>query len=306
MENIFQGICPQCNHTLQIPAELVTFSCMYCGARLRQDELILPGASADDRDEAIAYVKAHLTEALTEYSGYEKKITKKDYASAFASYEQGIEKTYAALDRACNTCPAQRSELIGQTVTAFIDGAEALAKASSEKKQKQERALFDSKMIIALFLVPAVRHLNLSVSEDYTDTLHKEWMRRFPDNPFRPATYEEIISGFRKGVLCFITTAVCAAEGKPDDCAELTAFRAFRDGYLAACPDGKALIDEYYDIAPAIVNAIDYCGESAAVYTELREIFLSRCYQDLLAGRNEECKAEYTNMVQSLKHRYLQ
>ncbi|MCQ2418747.1 MAG: hypothetical protein MJ085_03070 [Clostridia bacterium] len=306
MDHVFEGSCPHCMHELQIPAELVNFSCMYCGARLRQDELILPEVSSADCADAMDYVKEHLMDALTEFAGYEKKITKKEYASAFSKYERGVAKTYEALDRACNACPAQRSELILQTVTAFIDGTESLAMAASEKKQKQERAMFNSKMIIALFLVPAIRHLRLSVSEDYADLLHKQWLKRFPDNPFHPATYEDIVSGFRKGILCFITTAVCEAEGKPDNCAELTAFRAFRDGFLTSCPDGKALIDEYYDIAPAIVNAINYCDQSAAVYTELREGFLSRCYQDLLAGRNEECKAEYTSMVQTLKHRYLQ
>ena len=34
------GKCPQCGHALKIPAELTKFSCMYCGARLTQDELV--------------------------------------------------------------------------------------------------------------------------------------------------------------------------------------------------------------------------------------------------------------------------
>lgn len=306
MDNTLLGSCPQCGKELQIPSDLPTFSCMYCGARLRPDELIRPEISSEDCTQALEYVKEHLMEGLTNFTGFEKKITKKDYPTAFAQYELGVCETYEQLDLACNACPAQRSDLLSKTAASFIDGAEALAGAVSDKKAKQERALFDYKMIVALFLVPAIRHRNLSISEDYADTLHKAWMKRHPDNPFRPGTYEEIIGGFRKGVLCFITTAVCEAEGKPDDCAELTAFRAFRDGYLRDCPDGEALIGEYYDIAPAIVNAIDYCDDAQAVYKELREGYLSRCYQDLLAGRNEDCKNVYTQMVQTMKQRYLQ
>ena len=36
----------------------------------------------------------------------------------------------------------------------------------------------------------------------------------------------------RKGSICFITTAVCAYLGKPDDCDELNKLRNFRDTWL--------------------------------------------------------------------------
>lgn len=44
--------------------------------------------------------------------------------------------------------------------------------------------------------------------------------------------------------------------GLPDDCHELTALRAFRDGYMSAIPGGADDIKEYYRCAPAIVAAI--------------------------------------------------
>ena len=34
MEEMTTGLCPNCGHALQIPAELESFSCMYCGERL--------------------------------------------------------------------------------------------------------------------------------------------------------------------------------------------------------------------------------------------------------------------------------
>ena len=39
MEDMIIGLCPQCGHTLHIPAELASFSCMYCGARLTKEQL---------------------------------------------------------------------------------------------------------------------------------------------------------------------------------------------------------------------------------------------------------------------------
>lgn len=304
MENTIQGKCPKCDHVLDIPADLERFSCMYCGARLIANDLVLPPAPVGDCGEALAYVKEHLMDTLTCYAGYEKKITKKDYAPSFSVYEAGICEIFKKLDAACNAEPTRRSEFLKQTVSDFLAGLQALIDACPGK-QKKQRTLFDYKLIIALFLVPAVRHLRLSISEDFADDLHREWMKAYPDSPFRPGTYEQIVSGFRKRGFCFITTAVCSAEGKPDDCAELAAFRRFRDGYLSACPDGKDLIAEYYDIAPAIVAVIDYCCDAPAVYTHLRQTYLAQCYDALLAGKNEECKACYSDMVQTLKLRYL-
>ena len=165
----------------------------------------------------------------------------------------------------------------------------------------------DDKIILAIFFVPALRRQELSLSEAFSECLRQKWMARYPDSPFYLGDYESISGGFRKKLfgLCFITTAVCEAEGLPDDCAELTAFRAFRDGYLRACPDGEALIEEYYRIAPGIVSCIDVCSDRAAKYAAIRDKWLSPCYRDLLAGRLEPCKARYVDMVRSLEKEYL-
>jgi hypothetical protein len=52
----------------------------------------------------------------------------------------------------------------------------------------------------------------------------------------------------RKAMGCFITTAVCDFLSEPDDCYELTLFRSFRDNWLSFQPDGKQLVEQYYDI----------------------------------------------------------
>ena len=164
----------------------------------------------------------------------------------------------------------------------------------------------DDKMVIAIFLVPMVGHLGLSISRDFCQTLQKRWVERHPKSPFYVGTYEEITAGFRKRFrFCFITTAVCEELGKPDDCEELTAFRAFRDGYLMRCPDGPALVAEYYDIAPAIVSCINLADDRTARYREIRRRYLEPCYRDLQEGRPEACKDRYVAMVRDLQNRYL-
>ena len=54
---------------------------------------------------------------------------------------------------------------------------------------------------------------------------------------------------------CFITTATLKSTKGVDDGYELTTFRSFRDGWLKQ--NYPHLIDEYYLIAPQIVDNID-------------------------------------------------
>lgn len=100
---------------------------------------------------------------------------------------------------------------------------------------------------------------------------------------------------------CFITTAVCGSLGKADDCAELTAFREFRDNWLAYQPDGEALVGEYYRIAPGIVRAIDARADAAEIYRAIWLEYLSPCYELIRRGRNAACKRKYVEMMRALE-----
>lgn len=94
---------------------------------------------------------------------------------------------------------------------------------------------------------------------------------------------------------CFLTTAACEYKGLPDDCYELQTLRRFRDDYLAATPRGRALIEEYYDVAPAIAHELS----GTAALAEVWEVVAS-CVGKIDAGRNEEAKAAYVAMVERL------
>ena len=78
MEDMITGLCPQCGHTLHIPAELASFSCMYCGARLTKEQLAAepPAAQEADEDRAAYYDRAvsRLGWCIKNFGGYQKKI----------------------------------------------------------------------------------------------------------------------------------------------------------------------------------------------------------------------------------------
>lgn len=301
MEEMTTGLCPKCGHTLQIPAELERFSCMYCGERLTKRQLLTQPeeASCSEEDCAVSFDHAvsRLGWCVQNFRGYQKKILRDAFFEAFETYETGCAPVIQELNSGVR--PERQTELLDRAAEAMLDELTAGWTGKNDME--------DEKVILAIFFVPMVRKLQLPVSEEFVSLLQKKWVERYPKSPFYLGDYESISGGFRKKFLglCFITTAVCQELGKPDDCAELTAFRAFRDGYLAAQPDGEALIREYYNIAPGIVTCINTCSDRHASYERIREQYLAPCYEDLLAGRNADCKTRYVQMVRDLERKYL-
>jgi len=97
--------------------------------------------------------------------------------------------------------------------------------------------------------------------------------------------------------MCFITTAVCKSRNLPDDCSELVTLRAFRDDFMLASDEGKALVKRYYEVAPIIVAAIDKLPNAASVYEYLNNTFITQALQRIGAGHFEIAQLIYTAMV---------
>lgn len=292
---------------LKVPASLAEFSCMYCGARLAQADLLTGAEAAPATPDETAFSAAleGLSGCIRNYRGYHKRVTKTDYEPAFAEYEAGCHAMVRRLDAGVAGLPADaRAAQLRAAAGRMIDDL-----AVDWAARKGSRFLFDEdKYVVALFFVPMVLRQELPSGREFADTLQAVWVERYPKSPFYVGDYETLAGGFRKKKflgLCFITTAVCEAEGKPDDCAELTAFRAFRDGYLKAQPDGEALIEEYYRIAPTIVMCIDVCGDRTERYAAIRAQYLQPCYDALQAGDLAGCKTKYVRMVRDLEREYL-
>lgn len=308
-QTFLTGGCPQCGKALQVPGELNAFSCLYCGARLTPADLTTIAApkTATTTEAELLAAAARLVECSLNHRGYQRNITRERFVPSFETFEAACAPIYRELEQVLAGNEAQRSEWTQRAVTIYLDDLAASWEKKAKSKLARQGLMDDDKVVIAIFLVPMVRKLALPGSEEFCQLLQAEWMRRYPQSPFYLGDYDSIADGFRKKLLglCFITTAVCEQAGLPDDCAQLTAFRAFRDGYLRSCPDGDALIAEYYDTAPGIVTCIDLCEDRAAAYEAIRREYLEDCYADILSGRNEACKNRYTRMVRALQTKYL-
>jgi hypothetical protein len=103
------------------------------------------------------------------------------------------------------------------------------------------------------------------------------------------------IGSFLGGIVgggCFITEATMAGLGVQDDEAEpLQVLRFFRDQVLAGTPQGQAMIQEYEDIAPLVVEAIESRPDAMEIFKKL--------YTDFIAPAVEAIKAQ--NFPQALQ-----
>lgn len=100
--------------------------------------------------------------------------------------------------------------------------------------------------------------------------------------------------------LCFITSACCEYRNLPDDCYELQLIRTFRDSFIRQQKYGQELIDNYYEIAPDIVEAINSNSEKEAIYNDIWKK-INEIIELLNQNKNEEAIIEYMLMVIKLQ-----
>ena len=248
---------------------------------------------------------AQLPGCITRYPDLHLRIGKKDFFPTFAQYEQDNTPLLLQLDACCAGYPGGAEALAGHAAAVMLDGLAAhMQKDPRWGRRTRDNVFFDTKVALAIFFTPLLRKLQLELAEPLRTQLQTQWLARWPKQLWRPGDYDTLAGGFKKFRFCFITTATCAAEGKPDDCAELTAFRAFRDGWLRQRPDGPERIAEYYAVAPSIVAGVEYCDDAPARYAEIRSRWLGPCYAALQRGEMQKCYDTYRDMVQTLKERY--
>ena len=172
------------------------------------------------------------------------------------------------------------------------------------KNRGRKAPAFDDQLLIAVYFVPAMT-CGGDPGGAFCVHFRNAWKRRYPGSVFQLGTYEEVSAGFRKKTgMCFITTAVCEAEGKPDDCYELEMFRSFRDHWLMNQRGGRELVERYYSLAPGIVTLIDMQADARRIYRDIRQNYLAPCLRSLERGDYERCKDRYMVMVQSLADQF--
>ncbi|MGM9521741.1 MAG: CFI-box-CTERM domain-containing protein [Oscillospiraceae bacterium] len=301
-ERFFTTKCSGCGREIQVPAQLTEFSCVYCGHKMKLGQT--PDGTHSSAFESAA---VELVRCVSDHLDIHSQFGRQTYPVILEDYKAKHYPTFAALDRLMAASPEQAGEMAAAAAVQFVDGLEMLRQTEARYSKGHGgagRFFDDMRSIMAIYTVPAALDMGLANVPKLVSAIHDEWCRRFPKAPFTVSTRDVIEQGFKRK-LCFITTAVCEADGKPDDCEELALLRAFRDGYLRAQPDGPALIEEYYATAPMIVACIRLCDDSRVRLAQLREDYILPCVRDIRAGRLTECKDRYTEMMHTLSARYL-
>lgn len=143
-------------------------------------------------------------------------------------------------------------------------------------------------------------HLNTTIKREgiiLNDSFYCEYLKRFVRRT-GSCSYFEQRPEYSAG--CYLTAACVDYFGKPDDCYELTMLRRFRDDYLKKTEEGKALVEEYYRIAPQIVDKINASGKQKEYYEYIYGV-VTECVACLEKGEPSGALSRYRDMTVSLQ-----
>ena len=239
---------------------------------------------------------------LLESCGEPLKYFKKNlYPDAFKKLYQEHFETFDAIENGYNSVIDKDQFLVNMADALTAHAVELLN--GCHRKNARERMQMDLNMTMAVFALPMVLEYKGNSSKPLSEKLLDSWKKEFPKSNLQAADFEYIEKGFHKK-FCYITTAVCQSFGKSDDCHELTVLRDYRDNYLASLPNGKELIEKYYDVAPTIVKHIDQRADAKEIYRSIWEEYLSPCISLIESGQMETCRKRYEEMVYTLRDKY--
>ncbi len=238
---------------------------------------------------------------LNDSATYMNRFKRDTYADAFSDFLgycrpllDAIEEEYVRSD--------QPSEVIDGLTDAFVGAARA--EYDAQKKSKRVNFLIDRNTMMVVYVLPVLKEYTGTISEELTKALVDKWNATFTQYQIKPGTFDEINGGFKRK-LCYVTTAVCLSIGKSEDCSEIKILKDYRDGFLANESDGRELIEEYYDIAPTIVNRINKQENASGTYREIYENYINPCINLIAENKLKDCKELYVQMMRSLQQQYI-
>jgi len=298
--------CPECGKIIQVPSDLETVICTYCGSKFGIAYAIVPetGAVEANQDYTVYYDQAlsMLNRGLTVPMEVTAVFNRKSYESAFYQYYNRLEYSLDDFNKAYDVYEGDKDELVKEYAGEF--GRRILENMDKNQGEIRTDEIENHVYLYVAFAVPAILKYDKAYTEVMADTLLDTWNVRNPKRKLNKSRFEQINSGF-KHKFCYITTAVTETLGLADNCYALQSFRRFRDEYLAAQPRGELQIMEYYLMAPAIVAAIGRSPLKKRVYQDLWDRHLSRCLTLYDQNRYEECRQAYEDMVGELRETWM-
>lgn len=295
--------CPKCHKELQIPMDLSSCICMYCGESFEVQADYQPQeASQDQLQEAKHnYSKAlsAIPALLEKHDRLLPQFTKEKYQDSFLAYVEIGASILQPAEYYLEISGIEVDQVTNELSDALLNVIEQEMYRQSKGKVKSTQ--IDSyRFFMAVYTVPMILYLNYHLSHPLADALILKWKNTHPKYLFHKSEFAELRSGFDRKGLCFITTAVCEALNKEDDCEELMTFRKFRDEYMQETDQRKDLVKEYYKIAPVIVTYIDLNPNRLEYYETIWREYLLPCLKDLKANQWNTCEKRYRNMVYHL------
>lgn len=296
-----KGVCPHCGGELQVPQDREAVICMYCGKELSAKDALAQqktsGCPQPVAKETAAEALQNLLYGIENPMQYFKKNLYMDFYKKYlfenAKNLSVLEQFYLGSEER-----ELQMEQVAESLAARVD--EELKGLRGKKKDELQ---MDYNLSMVVYVFPALLETNEASGQAWIDVLAAAWKKHFPKTELKAASSKEINAGFRYR-FCYITTAVCESQHKPDDCYELSLLRSFRDDYLLKSPQGEAMVHEYYDVAPSIVKHIGKREDADRIYEGIWQQYLSPCIRLIEADRREECVDLYKKMVYELKEQY--
>lgn len=118
---------------------------------------------------------------------------------------------------------------------------------------------------------------------------------RWYASPYVHKTYFKTKGG------CFVSTAVCTALGKDDNCEELLLLRSFRDQILLKSVEGARLVENYYRCSPDLLSRLEVRSlDDPHIYERVYRCHLDPIIGLVRLGRNMKAIEAYIAMVANI------
>lgn len=252
--------------------------------------------------EYIGELKKELVDFFIEMQEYRQYFKRKLYEEAFQKCYENHREMLAKIIEICEK--AEDKDAVLEELSGAIPEYAHSQINVQKNRGKKEGLMVDYNMSMVTFVIPILGYSRNESCDRLIDLMIKKWNVKPMTMRIQKSEYEKMKNGF-KSRLCYITTAVCASRNQRDDCYELNLLRDYRDRYLAADRKGEALIEEYYNVAPTIVNRINKEENAGEIYENIYQEYLQKCVHLIETGRMEKCGEIYAEMVEELEKKYL-
>ncbi len=246
-------------------------------------------------------VKESLISLLFENEGCLEGFKRDRYDGTFHGFYNKYRPLFDQIDKEYNDTLDKAGYINGVT-DAFMAAA---IKREEETPKRKRRGNFyiDQNFQMTLYVLPCLIEYNKESTTALLENLTEKWNAHFKQYSLKPGSFADINGGF-KSRLCYVTTAVCDSLGKGRDCYEINLLKNYRDSYLMETEEGSRLVNEYYDIAPTIVNRINKLEESQDIYKNIYDTYINPCIRLIENGDNEGTKELYVTMTRELQSKY--